>query len=694
MRIQRPIGILASLSICIGGLVGISQPADAASRLVPASFDIVGSGFGHGVGLSQYGARGMALAGYNADQIVKHYYVNTTIGTEKTPTSLRVGLAQDQQYVAVRGESLGGQGGRLTVTIGSTTRTLQVNSAVVFSISGTNARATFADGSASLGPTATIRWNGTTANGSAPSVVNVATSYSATSAKSALGGYCKNTFAGTVVTGFDACPHRYRYGQLEIAAGQFGDSSTDLNVVNTLRLGDEYLYGLGEVPSSWETPALAAQAIAARSYALATYNTTIASPSSVSVAGTKVRSACRCHLYSTIVDQNFVGFNKEYSIQGNRWVAAVKLTIPTANSGMGKVILYQSKVIKAFFSSATGGKSQPIREVWGSTSYPWSTVVADTWALNSKTGNPNITWTRTIKQGELVQALRNIGIQVANVKTFKVTGLYTSGGVSKLTLWDNTAKATTITVGPSGRITPDTLRWVLGVKSTYLRSITANTALVPPPSASPTPKPTPTSTVTKTPTPTPSPTQIRSITNVTWPASTIAPGTYSVSGGLDPRLKNLTVSLKKLVNNNWTTLDTATSGIDGSWILSWDNATLGNHTLAVSVTYSGKTVTTSSATFAVVPTLSIGGNTTAVKQSSIMLQGQLKPATGALTVTIVRKIGNGTWQQVRTARTKANGRWGVMTGVGASSATVSFKALVSDKTLGTVKSSVLRVTVK
>ena len=36
-------------------------------------------GFGHGVGMSQYGANGMAKEGYKYNQILKHYYQNTEI---------------------------------------------------------------------------------------------------------------------------------------------------------------------------------------------------------------------------------------------------------------------------------------------------------------------------------------------------------------------------------------------------------------------------------------------------------------------------------------------------------------------------------------------------------------------------------------------------------------------------------------
>ena len=36
-------------------------------------------GYGHGVGMSQYGAEGMALEGYSYKDILSHYYVGTSI---------------------------------------------------------------------------------------------------------------------------------------------------------------------------------------------------------------------------------------------------------------------------------------------------------------------------------------------------------------------------------------------------------------------------------------------------------------------------------------------------------------------------------------------------------------------------------------------------------------------------------------
>ena len=46
---------------------------------LPATFVFTGKGFGHGVGMSQWGAQGMALSGATFQQILAHYYVGTAI---------------------------------------------------------------------------------------------------------------------------------------------------------------------------------------------------------------------------------------------------------------------------------------------------------------------------------------------------------------------------------------------------------------------------------------------------------------------------------------------------------------------------------------------------------------------------------------------------------------------------------------
>jgi stage II sporulation protein D len=48
---------------------------------LPARFVFTGKGYGHGVGMSQWGAQGMALGGKSAEEILKHYYLGIDITT-------------------------------------------------------------------------------------------------------------------------------------------------------------------------------------------------------------------------------------------------------------------------------------------------------------------------------------------------------------------------------------------------------------------------------------------------------------------------------------------------------------------------------------------------------------------------------------------------------------------------------------
>src|SRR3954454_24220135 len=51
---------------------------------------IDGRGFGHGIGLSQEGARGFAAHGYDYRRILAHYYVHTAVGTLSPGRTVRV----------------------------------------------------------------------------------------------------------------------------------------------------------------------------------------------------------------------------------------------------------------------------------------------------------------------------------------------------------------------------------------------------------------------------------------------------------------------------------------------------------------------------------------------------------------------------------------------------------------------------
>src|SRR5882724_2085665 len=76
----------------------LAVPAAASAK----SWVVKGAGFGHGVGMSQYGAYGYAKHGFKYDQILTHYYTGTTIGTTADQT-VRVLLLDDARSVSFSG---------------------------------------------------------------------------------------------------------------------------------------------------------------------------------------------------------------------------------------------------------------------------------------------------------------------------------------------------------------------------------------------------------------------------------------------------------------------------------------------------------------------------------------------------------------------------------------------------------------
>jgi stage II sporulation protein D len=73
---------VAAVSACaIASVALLAAPAGAAAAPSSASrFYISGAGFGHGIGMSQYGAAGFAQHGFTYQQILSHYYAATTLG--------------------------------------------------------------------------------------------------------------------------------------------------------------------------------------------------------------------------------------------------------------------------------------------------------------------------------------------------------------------------------------------------------------------------------------------------------------------------------------------------------------------------------------------------------------------------------------------------------------------------------------
>ncbi len=65
---------------------------------------VIGRGWGHGVGMSQWGAFGLATRGATYLDILNHYYTGVQVGRHPDPGPLEVGLDWAEQTIAVTGE--------------------------------------------------------------------------------------------------------------------------------------------------------------------------------------------------------------------------------------------------------------------------------------------------------------------------------------------------------------------------------------------------------------------------------------------------------------------------------------------------------------------------------------------------------------------------------------------------------------
>jgi stage II sporulation protein D len=78
-------------------LAALALPAAASAGTV---FLLDGRGWGHGVGMSQWGAEGYARHGYDYKQILAHYYRSTTLATVQ-PRPVRVLLVRNKHAITV-----------------------------------------------------------------------------------------------------------------------------------------------------------------------------------------------------------------------------------------------------------------------------------------------------------------------------------------------------------------------------------------------------------------------------------------------------------------------------------------------------------------------------------------------------------------------------------------------------------------
>ncbi len=206
------------LALTLAALLLSTAGADAASR-----FTIRGAGFGHGVGMSQYGAMGYAKQGASYSDILAHYYTGTSLGTVEPNRVVRVLLQSTSGAAAITSAERAGS--------------RKLDPAKSYRV----VRRTFdqVDLQAASG-----KKLGTY---SAPLQID--------------GGADGIVLKGRALNGRTSGAYR---GILELRPGAFG-----VNAINAVSM-DEYVQGVVPVesPAHWPLEALKAQAVAARTYAI------------------------------------------------------------------------------------------------------------------------------------------------------------------------------------------------------------------------------------------------------------------------------------------------------------------------------------------------------------------------------------------------------------------------------------------
>ena len=87
-------------TILTSAVLIIIYSGNIANAAVPKTFKFVGSGYGHGVGLSQIGAKGQALEGKSATEILNYYFPGTSVVAVADTQTIRVNTAHQIDNVS------------------------------------------------------------------------------------------------------------------------------------------------------------------------------------------------------------------------------------------------------------------------------------------------------------------------------------------------------------------------------------------------------------------------------------------------------------------------------------------------------------------------------------------------------------------------------------------------------------------
>lgn len=185
---------------------------------------------------------------------------------------------------------------------------------------------------------------------------------------------------------------------------------SDMTVVNVLPL-EHYLYGVvpREIGAGSPLEALKAQAVCARTY-------TVMNMGKHGSGGFDLCSAVHCQAYSG------------YEWERPNSCLAVDQTI-------GELLTYNGKLASTFYYSSSGGVTEDVRYVWGSTNYPYLVSVEDKYETPDTL---NYTWEIMYTAAKIKDYLKNWRkgtVDIGEIRGIKVTETAPSGRVTALTVY-------------------------------------------------------------------------------------------------------------------------------------------------------------------------------------------------------------------------------------------------------------------
>ena len=116
-----------------------ATPAWTGPTTLGSTVRFFGRGYGHGVGMSQYGARGRAVDGQDATEILAHYYQGAVLGSIDLATPIRVRVLVNYQASSGSPLVFYGRGGTWTIDGVATTFPADAKVTVTPSLNGSTA---------------------------------------------------------------------------------------------------------------------------------------------------------------------------------------------------------------------------------------------------------------------------------------------------------------------------------------------------------------------------------------------------------------------------------------------------------------------------------------------------------------------------------------------------------------------------